>query len=105
MLSQRIAKGYLYLAWRGDSAAARGELKSASDEFARALAELRAAPENSAAIGEELAAVASLWQELEPLLRVERPRAADRAKAVQLADAILVRMERATSLYEKLTGA
>ncbi len=103
MLSQRIAKNYLLLNWRGfDSAAIRAELGAARDEFERALGELRAAPESGAEIRAELDAAEAQWQKLKPMLAREHDTAAGRTAVVELADAILVRMERVTGLYERL---
>ena len=103
MLSQRIAKSYLLLTWGGfDVAAVRTELALAREEFTQALSALRAAAENTDDIRNELAAVAELWQKLQPMLERERESPAGRAAVVDAADAILNRMERVTSLYEKL---
>lgn len=102
MLSQRIAKNFLLLAWKFESDAIRGEMKAAREEFGRALGELRAAPENSDEIRAELAAVAPQWDALQSLLAEERNYAANRAKVVETTDTILNRMERVTSLYERL---
>lgn len=102
MLSQRIAKDYLYLAWHFDDPSIKKDLATAREEFGRALADLGSAPQNSDEIHRELAAVAAQWKELEPMLNRERTTAAERAKVVAMTDAILARMERVTSLYQKL---
>lgn len=102
MLSQRIAKDYLLLAWKLTDPAIRDELKAAEAQFDRALGELNAV-EASAEIRAELAEVGKRWHELRPLLAREGDYAANRMKAVAAADAILSRMERVTTLFEKET--
>jgi nitrate/nitrite-specific signal transduction histidine kinase len=103
MLSQRIAKNYLLLAWGGfDLVAVHAELAAARDEFDRAHQDLAAEPGNSDEIRQELAAVGEQWRRLAPMLARERDTLAGRAAVVEAADAILARMERVTGLYERL---
>ncbi len=102
MLSQRIAKDFLLIAGRIDEAPAREELKRSREEFAAGLKELAAVPENTPEIAAELAAVLEQWNALEKTLAAQRY---DRERALQViaaADAILVRMERATTFYQRL---
>jgi len=101
MLSQRIAKDYLYLGAHFDDPSIKKELATAREDFGRALAELSSAPQNTDEIRQELAVVATQWKELQPMLARERPTVAERAKLVAMTDAILARMERVTSLYQK----
>lgn len=61
MLSQRLAKLYMLRAYGVDTPSLRDELDAARSEFEGALATLRDAPENTAAIGLELDAVALQW--------------------------------------------
>lgn len=70
--------------------------------FDAALKQLRAAPETSAEIGAELAAVQEMWDALEKILARGRYDRAASLQVIQATDAILVRMERITSLYERL---
>jgi hypothetical protein len=101
MLSQRIAKEYLFLIGRFDSAQGE-ELRLAREEFARAHAELAALPDNSEAQRADLAAVDALWRELQPLLRRERATTNERERVIDIADAMLMRTERVTAAYAKL---
>ncbi len=101
MLSQRIAKDYLFLIGRFDSAQGE-ELRLAREEFARAHAELAAWPGNSEAQRADLAAVDALWRELQPLLRRERATAKERERVIDISDAMLMRMERVSAEYAKV---
>ncbi|MDA7086428.1 type IV pili methyl-accepting chemotaxis transducer N-terminal domain-containing protein [Pseudomonas sp. SA3-5] len=62
MLSQRIAKLYLALSWKLPRKELQTQFEQAVDEFDQALEELRAAPENNAAIDAELAKASGQWQ-------------------------------------------
>lgn len=99
MLSQRIAKNYLLVTGRFTDPALRAELSAAREDFAHAHAELLVLSGNSEAQRTELAAVDALWRELLPLLRRSRASVAERARVVEIADAILSRMERVTWGY------
>lgn len=100
MLSQRIAKDYLMVVSRVNIADAQAELKLARGEFAAGMEELRSNPAGTEA--EKLVTeVQSLWGELEPLLGRERAIEKERERVIRLTDAILVRMERVTSLVEQ----
>ncbi len=102
MLSQQIAKNFLLVAGRLDDATARDELRDARAAFDAALKQLRAAPETSAEIGAELAAVQEMWDALEKILARGRYDRASSLQVIQATDAVLVRMDRITSLYERL---
>jgi len=102
MLSQRLAKDWLLLAWGVEEAPVLEELRGARAEFAKAHAELTAVAENSDEIRAQLAAVDGLWRELDRLLANPRNYAQGRDAVIGNTDAILTRMERVTSLYERL---
>jgi hypothetical protein len=62
MLSQRIAKLYLALSWKLPQQELQTQFGQAVGEFGQALDELRAAPENSAAIDAALAKASAQWE-------------------------------------------
>jgi nitrate/nitrite-specific signal transduction histidine kinase len=100
MLSQRIAKDYLLLVSRVNPEQAREEMASARREFSAGMEALRA--DLPGGEGDRLLEeVGALWRDLEPQLGRERAIDAERERVIRLTDAILVRMERVTSLYEK----
>ena len=100
MLSQRVAKDYLLLAARIDEDAVRQELERSREEFEAAHSELAAAAPTEE-LRTELASVEKLWIELQPFLRRDHDTSANRARAVELTDGILSRMERITGLFER----
>jgi hypothetical protein len=61
MLSQRMAKFYLFRAWAINPQPAQQELEIARKEFVAGLAELNAAPQNTARIKAELELVNQQW--------------------------------------------
>lgn len=61
MLSQRITKAYMLLSWGFSHPHLTNELEQASDEFERALAQLRAEPTNTPEINEALVKVGREW--------------------------------------------
>jgi hypothetical protein len=100
MLSQRIAKNYLLLGWKLTDPSIREELIAADAQFDKAQRELTAAA-SSDALRAELAEVEKLWRGLRPLLTREVDIRFNRVKVVDATDAILSRMERVTTLFEK----
>jgi nitrate/nitrite-specific signal transduction histidine kinase len=62
MLSQRLAKLYMLRAWNVDAPTSRADIDAAAEQFASALATLRAAPQNTPAIRRELEAVTLQWE-------------------------------------------
>ncbi|MDM8349986.1 type IV pili methyl-accepting chemotaxis transducer N-terminal domain-containing protein [Pseudomonas sp. sp1636] len=62
MLSQRIAKLYLALSWKLPDKELQTQFELAVDEFNQAMEELRAAPENNAAINTALAKASAQWE-------------------------------------------
>jgi hypothetical protein len=100
MLSQRIAKDYLLVNAGVNPEVAREEMRSARSEFVAGMETLR--KDLPGVEGEKLLEeVGALWNELDPLLGRERAGAQERERVIRLADAILLRMERVTGLYEK----
>jgi nitrate/nitrite-specific signal transduction histidine kinase len=104
MLSQRIAKDYLLVNAGVNPEVARAEMKSARSEFLSGMEALRKDPPGGE--GDKLLEeVGALWKELDPLVAREHSLAQERERVIRLADAILLRMERVTGLYEKRTVA
>jgi nitrate/nitrite-specific signal transduction histidine kinase len=100
MLSQRVAKDYLMVVSRVSPDAAQAEMKIAREEFVAGMQELRGNPAGAEA-EKLLTEVETSWRELEPLLGRSRAIETERERVIRLTDAILVRMERVTSLVEK----
>lgn len=104
MLSQRIAKDFLLLAWRAAVPDAADELERSVGEFDRAHAELLVAARGDE-LRRELAEVDRAWKAIRPLLAAaaasRRFQAAERARVVSGTDAVLTRMERVTALFER----
>ncbi|MGE5640067.1 MAG: type IV pili methyl-accepting chemotaxis transducer N-terminal domain-containing protein [Clostridia bacterium] len=108
MLSQRIAKDLLLLAWRASTADAAPQLKQSITEFEAAHAELFGAARGEE-LRRELEAVDQAWKEIRPLLAAglasRRLQREERMRAVAGTDAILNRMERVTSLFQRQAEA
>lgn len=101
MLSQRLAKLYLMLAWGIEHRSLANEIGSAREEFDGALAALRAAPQNTPAIRNELEAVGMQWEWFQHALGLAG--AASYALIVlNASEAILGSMELVVSQYEAL---
>ncbi len=101
MLSQRLAKYYLLRAWGMESPVVNREIGSARAEFDGALVLLRSAPQNTAEIGKELAAVAVQWEWFKNALTMEGA-AGYGLIVTNASEAILDSMEIVTDLYERL---
>jgi hypothetical protein len=99
MLSQRIAKDHLLIAERFGNGSVRQELTFACVDFGRALADLRASPNNTAQLRTELSEVATGWRTLLELVRAD---SAAHDTVLASAEDILQRMERVTALYQSL---
>lgn len=101
MLSQRMAKLYMLRAYGVDTPAVRDEIDSASNEFAGALSALRAAPENTPQISNELEAVALQWEWFAAAIMLQG--AESHALVVAGAsESILNSMDLITSLYAEM---
>jgi hypothetical protein len=101
MLSQRLAGLYMLRAFGVNSPAARDALNTAGNEFAGALAALRAASENTPAINAELDAVQLQWEWFRAALSLQGAQ----SHLLIVADAsesILNSMELITGLYAEL---
>ncbi len=101
MLSQRLAKCYMLRAWELDLAQNLDQLDSAANEFAGALATLRAAPENTAQIANELEAVNLQWEWFSTAINLQ----GQPSYTLVVADAsetILSSMDLITGLYADL---
>ena len=105
MLSQRMAKFYQALSWNVAPANGNTELEKARQEFVAALRELTSAPENTAAIKDELALGQQQWLFFENALT---QRGGDRKTAAlnvaTTSERLLEVMNTVTGLYEKLQG-
>ena len=62
MLSQRIAKAYIALYWKGKSAHVQKEFEDAKQQFASALTKLQRSPLNTTQVSEALSKVESQWK-------------------------------------------
>jgi hypothetical protein len=103
MLSQRLAALYFQRAWGlGDEAVDRA-LEQAMQEFAAGLAALSAAPQNTGALLEELAAVNLQWTWFEYAMGLEGARSF-LLVVDDSSESILNSMEAITALYETLAG-
>lgn len=105
MLSQRMAKFYQAIQWGVAPASGPAELEKARKEFVAALQELTSAPENTAAIKDELALGQQQWLFFENALTA---RGGDRKTAAlnvaTTSERLLEVMNTVTGLYEKLQG-
>ena len=105
MLSQRMAKFYQAIQWDVAPAAGATELEKARREFVAALQVLTSAPENTAAIKDELALGQQQWMFFENALAA---RGGDRKSAAlnvaTTSERLLEVMNTVTGLYEKLQG-
>jgi nitrate/nitrite-specific signal transduction histidine kinase len=109
MLSQRVAKFYMLQVYLfgtltiRDETTIRDEMEKAKDEFARGLAALQAAPENSEAIRQRLDAVSRDWTWLRKALRMTD---ADPfpVTVAGVSESILVSMDEITRMYEELAN-
>jgi len=105
MLSQRIAKFYQAIAWNvADSQSATANIEKARKEFSEGLAELVAAPSNTAEIKDCLDLVKIQWFFFENALSDKYTNADKRHLLVvaTTSERILEELENAVTLYEKL---
>ncbi len=104
MLSQRIAKYYLFMAWNVNAHASQMEMSMARAEFSSGMNRLFAAPQQSEAIKAELAQLDREWVAYGAALRDVPDRAVLKRRAPEIADLserVLERTERIVALYEK----
>jgi len=103
MLSQRMAKCFLFEQSGVATDGLRGELEAARRDFVAALAELNAAPENNADIRTELGLANTQWLFFEQALNGREPTREIAARNVATtSERILEVMDGLTGRYEKL---
>jgi len=108
MLSQRLAKFYMFQRWGIGAAGMDGEAETARREFLSALDALERAPENTAKIRGELELARMQWVFFDQALRQQKTGDKDPTYAANVAttsERILEVMDRVTNLYAQLTPA
>lgn len=104
MLSQRLAKFYMFRQWRIGNAAMDSEAQLAKREFLSAMDALERAPENTEQIKRELEMARMQWVFFDQALRQEAAGAARPEYAANVAttsERILEVMDRVTNLYAR----
>ena len=103
MLSQRMAKYYMSMAWNIDSVTAGAELGKARAEFIAALETLRNAPEATAEIKQELTLADAQWVFFDNVLKA-RPAAGGKGASdvFVTSENILQVMDKVTGLYARI---
>jgi nitrate/nitrite-specific signal transduction histidine kinase len=105
MLSQRMAAMYLSASWGVQSEASIKDMNSARDEFAKAHADLKAAPESTAQIKAELDLAEQQYGFFDAALRTLKPGApsvSSSADVFTTSERILQVMDGVTGLYARL---
>lgn len=104
MLSQRMAKFYLFRQWNVNVDQCQAELEKARQEFSSALIELTAEPDNTPLIATELDLVSEQWGLMQSALTSQDDSDVRRAttNVVATSDRVLEKMDSAVGLYEKL---
>jgi nitrate/nitrite-specific signal transduction histidine kinase len=103
MLSQRMAKYYLAMAWNVDNAASEFEMNKASKEFIVALEVLRTAPEATPEIKQELSLADNQWVFFDAALRARPSASAKNTSDVfQASENLLQVMDKVTGLYARV---
>lgn len=105
MLSQRMAAFYLSASWGVEPAQAIVEMDKARDEFVKAHALLKSAPETTAVIRSELDLAEAQYVFFDAALHTLRPgatRVEDQNNVFTTSERILQVMDKATGLYAKL---
>jgi len=106
MLSQRMAKCYLAMAWNVDSATSESEIGRARTEFVGALETLRRAPEATPDIRQELALADGQWVFYEAALRARASSGSRATSDVFVASENLLQvMDKVTGLYARINKA
>ena len=104
MLSQRMAKFYLSMAWKIDATSSGVELGKARTEFIAALDTLRNAPEASTEIKQELALADAQWFLFDNVLKTPSSASGRGASDVFVTSENLLQvMDKVTSLYARLS--
>lgn len=105
MLSQRIAKFFLFQHAGIQVAKCRTELEAVSDEFSTALVDLTAATQDKPAIAAELEGVAEQWSSLQSAVTTRNSTGMASARKVFTAsENLLQRMDMAVEMYARLPG-
>jgi nitrate/nitrite-specific signal transduction histidine kinase len=101
MLSQRMGNLYALLSWGFEKSEYRADYDKAVGEFEDALAKLRAAPENTAQISDNLLKVNQYWDMFKLSFRMDTGEYVPGLVARML-DKILVQMNEITGMYAAL---
>ena len=107
MLSQRLAKFWLFQAWEVNTVAARRELNFARSEFASGMHQLYATAGTSPEIGRTVEQLDQDWIAYRSALVEERDAASMRRAApqvVELSERVLATAERLVTLYQSQAG-
>jgi CRP-like cAMP-binding protein len=106
MLSQRMAKFYLFRYWGIQVARCRSGLDEAKQAFATALTELTTAAQGNPLIDAQLEVVSQHWQVLQSALNDPDPADARRGASLvsTISDRLLYQMDVAVSLFEAPPG-
>jgi Type IV pili methyl-accepting chemotaxis transducer N-term len=105
MLSQRMAKFHLAMAWKVPVADAAQQIATARAEFVAALDKLAAAPETTAAIREQIVMARQQWLFFDTALGSGQTPDARNARTVFVAsENILQVMDHITGLYARAAG-
>jgi hypothetical protein len=106
MLSQRMAKFYLFRDWGIQVARSRSGLDEAKQAFAMALTELTTAAQGNPLIEAQLEVVSQHWQVLQSALNDTDPADARRGASLvsTISDRLLYQMDVAVSLFEAQPG-
>lgn len=106
MLSQRMAKYYLAMAWNVDSATSESEMGLARREFITAIEVLRNAPEATTEIKQELALADGQWVFFDAALRARATAGGKGASEVFVSSENLLQvMDKITGLYARINRA
>ena len=106
MLSQRMAKYYMAMAWNVDIASSESELMRARSEFVAAMETLRNAPEATPAIKQELTLADGQWVFFEAALKARPSSGTKAASDVYTAsESLLQVMDGVTTMYARINKA
>jgi DNA gyrase/topoisomerase IV subunit A len=105
MLSQRIAKFFLFQHAGIQVARCRTELEEVSEEFSTTLADLSSATRDKPAIAAELEGVTEQWHSLQSAITTRDSNLmASARKVFTTSENLLQRMDMAVELYARLPG-